>query len=178
MNFLRYWSEKAAKEASRYLRVNRVNAPADTVEGHYKNILDVDNWNVDKNAQYFHLCQNETIEGIEYDQKITRKMIDKIKSENPNAVIVSDQSSVAGARDLHKENLWDDYGVIFFGVHKNFGSSGLTLALVSDEVVEKINLNQQHQKVPVPAIFDWTKILDMGQNLYYNTPSTITVQLT
>jgi len=118
-----------------------VNAPGSTTEDHFKNVLDLDSWTVDPKAQYFYMCQNETIEGVEYDQEITKKMIQKIKTENPNAVIVSDQSSVAGARDLSKQNLWEDYGVIHFGVHKNFGTSGLTMVLVRDDVVEKIHLN-------------------------------------
>lgn len=92
VNFLRtgYWSEKAGREAGKYLRVNQVNKPASCPEEFYKNVLDLDSWTVDKSAGYFHVCQNETIEGVEYHPEFTRKMIDKIKSVNPEAVIVSD----------------------------------------------------------------------------------------
>lgn len=29
-------------------------------------LLDLDNWKINKDAQYFYMCQNETIEGIEF----------------------------------------------------------------------------------------------------------------
>ena len=64
--------------------------------------------------------------------------MDRVKAEVPDAIFVSDMSSVLGARDLHKENLWDDYGVIFSGVHKNFGTSGLTVTLVRDDVMDRV----------------------------------------
>ena len=118
-------------------------------------ILDVDNWKIDKKAQYFYMCQNETIEGIEYDQKLTRKIIDRVKADIPDAIFVSDQSSVSGARDLTKENLYDDYGVIFSGVHKNFGTSGSAFVLVKDDVIDRVRINQKNAKIPVPNLFNW-----------------------
>lgn len=118
-------------------------------------ILDLESWNIDKKAQYFYMCQNETIEGLEYDQKITRKIMDRVKAEVPDAIFVSDQSSILGARDHHKENLWDDYGVIFSGAHKNLGTSGLCFAIVRDDVMERVIAQRKRAKIPVPKLFDW-----------------------
>jgi phosphoserine aminotransferase len=175
--FLSYWSRKAAKEAEKYIRVNRVNPPGDDDESYHQNILNFDKWTIDKDAQYFHICQNETIEGIEYDQKITRRIIDRVKAENPNMIIVSDQSSVAGARDLTRENLWADYGVIFFGVHKNFGPSGLTMTLVRDDVMDRVKSNVHNSVVKVPELFDWNLLNETGDNYFVNTPTNITVMI-
>ena len=65
----------------------------------------MENWTFDDKAQYFYFCQNESIEGYELDQKYMRKVIDRVKNENSNAIIVSDMSSSIGSRDLTKENL-------------------------------------------------------------------------
>ena len=42
-----------------------------------------------------------------------RKIIDRVKSENKDAIIVSDMSSAIGSRSL--KELWDDYGVVYAG---------------------------------------------------------------
>lgn len=44
-----------------------------------------------------------------------RQLIDRVKAENPNTIFVSDMSSAIGSRDLTKNDLWQDYGVIFGG---------------------------------------------------------------
>ena len=67
--------------------------------------------------------------------------MDRVKTEIPDAIFVADQSSVSGARDLTKENLYDDYGVIFSGVHKNFGTSGSAFALVRNDVIDRVRSN-------------------------------------
>jgi len=47
--------------------VNRVNPIPSSTQTLGEGILDLENWKIDKKAQYFYMCQNETIEGIEYD---------------------------------------------------------------------------------------------------------------
>jgi phosphoserine aminotransferase len=69
-------------------------------------LLDFDSYSFDKNASYFHLCQNESIDGVELDQKFMRKLFDKINAETPGAIITADLSSSIGSRDLTKEDLW------------------------------------------------------------------------
>lgn len=69
------WTLEAGKEASKYLNVNYVNKAdhSNLKSLDYQHTLnDVDNWTVDKNAEYFYMCQNETIEGIEFSQERTR----------------------------------------------------------------------------------------------------------
>ena len=105
--------------------------------------------------------------------------MDRVKAEAPHTIFVSDQSSVLGARDHHKENLWDDYGVIFSGAHKNFGTSGLTFAIVRDDVIDKIKIQHKQAKIPVPKIMDWkeyAKVVD--SSLYVNTPTMMAVYIT
>lgn len=81
--------------------------------------------------------------------------MNRVKADIPDAIFVSDQSSISGARDLTKEGLYDDYGVIFSGVHKNFGTSGLAFALVRDDVMDRVKSNKKNAKIPIPKLMDW-----------------------
>jgi len=63
-------------------------------------MMDTDKWSVDKNAAYFQICQNETMEGVEFDQAATRKMIDRVRIDSPDQILVSDMSSILGGRNL------------------------------------------------------------------------------
>lgn len=69
-----------------------------------------------------------------------RKAFDRVKADRPNTIFVSDMSSSIGSRDLSKENLYNDFGVIFAGAQKNFGTSGLTFTLIRDDVLERIRI--------------------------------------
>jgi phosphoserine aminotransferase len=60
----------------------------------------MDNWDIDKNAKYFYFCQNESIDGVELDQKLMRKLFDRVKADRSNTVFVADLSSSIGSRDL------------------------------------------------------------------------------
>ena len=84
------WTEDARDEGQKFLRVNRVNPEASAEKSLQEGILDLEKWNIDKKGQYFYMCQNETIEGIEYDQKLTRKIMDRVKADIPDAIFVSD----------------------------------------------------------------------------------------
>jgi phosphoserine aminotransferase len=60
--YLGTWSAKAAKEASKYGKVNFV-IPATKK---YTEIPDKSTWNLDPNASYVYYCDNETIHGKEF----------------------------------------------------------------------------------------------------------------
>lgn len=53
------WSSKAAKEASKYGKVNLVLPKTST----YTEIPDKSTWNLDPNASYVYYCDNETVHG-------------------------------------------------------------------------------------------------------------------
>jgi hypothetical protein len=40
------------------------------------------------------------MEGVEFDQEATRKMIDRVRIDAPDQVLVSDMSSILGGRNL------------------------------------------------------------------------------
>lgn len=104
------WSEAAANEAKKFHKIHRVN-PDD--------LTDFDSYNFDKSAKYFHFCQNESIDGVELDQKFMKSLFAKIKQETPGAIITADMSSSIASRDLTE--IWQDFGVIYAGAQKKSG---------------------------------------------------------
>jgi len=42
-------------------------------------------------------------------------------------------SSSIGSRDF--SHLWQDYGIVYAGAQKNFGTSGLTFVIIRDDVL-------------------------------------------
>ena len=123
--------------------------------------MDMDSWELDNKAKYFYFRQNESIDGIEFDQKLMRQMIDKVRSVRPNAIIVADMSSALGSRDLTKENLWDDLGVVYGGAKTNFGTSGLTFTIIREDVLRRVreihSMVTLRSLLPVPIMMDWIK---------------------
>lgn len=61
-NWIGGWSSIAAKEASKYGKINFVLPKATK----YTNIPDQSTWKLDKNASYVYYCDNETANGIEF----------------------------------------------------------------------------------------------------------------
>lgn len=57
------WSQKAAKEAEKYLKVNYV---LPKVDGGYIGIPDQSTWSLTPNATYVYYCDNETVHGMSY----------------------------------------------------------------------------------------------------------------
>lgn len=56
------WSAKAAKEAEKYGKVNRVLPQT----AKFTTIPDQTAWNVNPDASYMYYCENETVDGVEF----------------------------------------------------------------------------------------------------------------
>jgi len=113
-------------------------------------------WILNEKAPYIHYCDNETIHGIEYPE---------IPQVPPNVPLVADMSSNILTRvfDVSK------FGVIYAGAQKNCGTSGLTILIIREDL---LNLEKTH---PVPTIFNWKKNIDETSRL--NTPPTMAIYL-
>ncbi|KAB7499039.1 putative phosphoserine aminotransferase [Armadillidium nasatum] len=114
------WSEKAFKEGKKYGAVNSVFQTSKT----YTGIPPQDNWVLDPEASYLYYCDNETIDGVEFDF---------IPKTRDNVPLVCDMSSNILSRvfDVSK------FGVVFAGAQKNIGCAGITLVLVRDDLIGK-----------------------------------------
>lgn len=74
------WSAKAAKEAEKYGKVNRVvEKPAK-----FTSIAEQKEWNLNPEASYLYYCDNETVDGVEFQF---------VPETKPNVPLVCDMSS-------------------------------------------------------------------------------------
>ncbi|WP_024851080.1 3-phosphoserine/phosphohydroxythreonine transaminase [Hydrogenovibrio kuenenii] len=135
------WSTKAIKEASRYVNVNVVSTSETSIP-------DYAEMNFSPDAKYIHICQNETITGVEF-QNLPKT--DKI--------IVSDFSSTILSRPIRVE----DYGVIYAGAQKNIGPAGLAIVIVREDLIG-------HARPDTPTLMNWQTYND--NESMFNTPST------
>jgi phosphoserine aminotransferase len=135
------WSAKAIKEASRFAKVNVVS----TSENH---IADLSSINFSDDAKYLHICQNETITGLEFQ---SLPSLDK--------PIIADFSSTILSRPINISN----YGVIYAGSQKNIGSAGLAIVIVRQDLLGRA-------RGSTPNLMNWQTYVD--NNSMFNTPST------
>ncbi|KPJ18933.1 putative phosphoserine aminotransferase [Papilio machaon] len=125
------WSDKAAKEAKKYGKVNLVLPPTDRFTG----IPDVSTWKLDPNASYVYICTNETVHGVEFDSIPDTKGVP----------LVADMSSNIMSKKIDVSK----FGVIYGGAQKNIGTAGVTLVIVREDLL--------NQALPIcPSILDWT----------------------
>ncbi|XP_020913208.1 phosphoserine aminotransferase [Exaiptasia diaphana] len=144
------WSAKAAKEAEKYGKVNRVLPKLDL----YNRIPSQSEWNLDPNASYVYYCDNETVHGVEFD----------FIPETNGVPIVCDMSSNILTRpvDISK------FGVIYAGAQKNIGCAGVTLVIVREDLLGRASPQ-------CPIVFDYK--VQAGNNSMYNTPPTYSIYL-
>ena len=110
------WSAGAIKEAKKYCNANEV---ASNIPNGYKTLASSDEWNIAQDAKFFHFCDNETIQGFEFNNF----PFDKIPE---GQVLVSDMSSNFCTREID----WSKYGVVYAGAQKNVGPAGVTFVIV------------------------------------------------
>lgn len=138
------WSDKALKEAQKYLSVKRANPKTDK----YAEVPDKSQWTLDSNAKYLFYTDNETIHGIEYPS---------VPESLPGVPLVCDMTSNFLTRPIDVKK----YGVIAAGTQKNCGIAGLAIAVVRKDLIKKA-------MDVCPSILSY-KIMDENNSLY-NTP--------
>lgn len=142
------WSEKAAKEATKYGKVNEVYPKLDK----YTTIPSPDTWKLDPNASYVYYCDNETVHGVEFN----------IIPDTKGVPIVADMSSNFLSRTIDISR----YGLIFAGAQKNVGTSGITIVIVREDLIG-------NAMKMTPSVFNFAVIAK--NNSIYNTPPTFVV---
>lgn len=135
------WSKKAIKEAQRFVNVNIVTESE-------TDIPDESAWNLSDDAKYVHICQNETITGVEF-QTLP-------KTDKP---IIADLSSTILSRPINVA----DYAVIYAGAQKNIGPAGLAIVIVREDLIGDARDN-------TPTLLDWQTY--NNNDSMFNTPAT------
>jgi len=141
------WGEKAIKEAKPLANARTVASSADT---NYDRIPARATWDLDPNAAYVHYTPNETIRGVEF-------------AEIPDVgrvPLVADLSSTILSRPIDVSR----FGIIYAGVQKNIGPSGLVVMIVRDDLLAR-------SPKDIPKIFNYAEHAAQGSML--NTPNTI-----
>lgn len=117
------WSKKAYQEAQIFGKANII---ASSEDKGYTYIPDCSDLPISENADYVHICENNTIYGTKF------KSLPNTKGKP----LVSDVSSCFLSEPIDVSQ----YGVIFGGVQKNIGPAGVTIVIVREDLITEDTL--------------------------------------
>ena len=149
------WSQKSAKEAQRY---GAARVAASGQDGGFTTLPAAASWQLSADASYVHLCSNETIHGVEFQE------LPDLKALGSDAPLVVDFSSNVASRPLD----WSRIGLAFGGAQKNLGPAGLTIVIVREDLIG-------HALPHCPSAFDYRLVAEAGS--MYNTPPTYAIYI-
>jgi phosphoserine aminotransferase len=140
------WTKKAMDEIKHYGMVNLI---ASSEDKKFSYIPKLDKSKFSKDAEYFYICSNNTIEGTRFTNY----------PETGDVPLVADMSShiLSEVIDVKK------FGIIFAGAQKNIGPAGLTIVIVREDLVG-------HAMDITPVMFDYATHVE--NKSMYNTPPT------
>ena len=141
------WSKSAVEEAVKYGNITpqdiRQKSP-----GGIRTVVAPNDWHLTQGAAYVHCCPNETVDGVEFTAL-----------PDTDSPIVADLSSTILSRPIDVSR----YGVIYAGAQKNIGPSGLTLAIVREDLLPA-------KDARIPSVLDYR--LAAENDSMFNTPPT------
>lgn len=136
------WAQKAVDAAAKLGAVNIVGSSKDKKWSYLPEIV-----GADKDADFFHICYNNTIEGTQYHEI----------PDVGNVPLIADMSSAIMSKPLDVNK----FAVLYAGAQKNLGPSGVTLVVIRKDMMERIPAG-------LPAMLDFKTHVDAGS--MYNTP--------
>lgn len=140
------WANKAIKEAKLFGEVVEV---ASSKEANYTYIPK--DFKIPADADYFHITTNNTIFGTELHKDL----------ESP-IPMVADMSSDIFSRPVDVSK----YGIIYAGAQKNLAPAGVTLVIVKDEILGKVDRK-------IPTMLNYQTHIDNGS--MFNTPPVVPI---
>jgi phosphoserine aminotransferase len=145
------WATRAYKEAGKVLSANVL---ASSEGQKFACIPEVPA--VFADADYLHICANNTICGTRFTQF----------PDTGNVPLVADMSSgiLSEVFDVSK------FGLIYAGAQKNIGPAGVTVVIIREDLLENENT------AALPAFFKYKTHADAGS--MYNTPPTYAIYMT
>lgn len=138
------WATKAYKEAARYGEANVVASSKDKT---FSYIPELDPATFTKDADYFHICMNNTIYGTRYTKL----------PETGSVPLVADISSCILSEPIDVSK----FGVLYAGAQKNMAPAGLTVVIIREDLIGKA------QEI-TPTMFNYQTHADNGS--MFNTP--------
>ena len=135
------WASNAIKEAQAY---GKIEVVASSESDQFRHVPK--GYPIPADARYLHLTSNNTIYGTQlFDWPET------------NVPIVCDMSSDIFSRPVPIER----FGMIYAGAQKNMGPAGVTLVIVREDMLGKVNRH-------IPTMLDYRTHIKKGS--MYNTP--------
>ena len=140
------WTQKAIIEAKKF---GTVNVAASSEDRTFAYIPPSDKLKLDPDADYVHICYNNTIYGTKYREL----------PATGNIPVIADMSSCI----LSEQYNVKDYGLIFAGAQKNIGPAGLTIVIIRKDLMKRVPEN-------LPSMLDYRVHAENGS--MFNTPPT------
>ena len=138
------FSQKAMQEAKKYGDVRMI---ASSFYPDFSNIPRLQREDFRPDADYVHICLNNTVYGTKWDYI----------PDTGDIPLVADLSSCILSEPIEVSK----FGLIYAGAQKNMGPAGLAIVIVRDDLMGNC-------RTDTPAILDYKRLAD--HNSLYNTP--------
>ena len=145
------WANKAYQEAARYGEAHVVASSKDKT---FSYIPDLDPATFTKDADYFHICMNNTIYGTVYHAL----------PDTGDVPLVADISSCILSQPIDVSK----FGLLYAGAQKNMAPAGLTVVIVREDLLGKA-------RDITPTMLNYQIHADNGS--MYNTPPCYTIYM-
>ena len=145
------WAKKAYKEGSRY---GEAHAVASSEDKTFSYIPKLDKSTFTPDADYFHICMNNTIYGTVYHEL----------PDTGNVPLVADISSCILSRPIDVSK----FGVLYAGAQKNMAPAGLTVVIIREDLIG-------HAQEITPTMFNYKTHADADS--MFNTPPCYTIYI-
>lgn len=139
------WAKKAFKEAQKY---GKAVAVASSEDKTFSYIPDCSDLPIDEDADYVHICENNTIYGTKF------KKLPNTKGKT----LVADVSSCILSEPVDVSK----YGVLYAGAQKNIGPAGVVIVIIREDLISEDVLSG------TPTMCQYKTHADAGS--LYNTP--------
>ncbi|MEM7455519.1 MAG: 3-phosphoserine/phosphohydroxythreonine transaminase [Planctomycetota bacterium] len=146
------WGKNSAAEVPFYGVLNKA---FDGAEGSFTRLPEAADLQFSDNAGYIHFTSNETIHGLQFKQA----------PANGDVPLVCDASSDFLSRPVNIS----EYGMIYACAQKNAGTAGVTVCIISKELLERCGDRN-------PSYLDYAKVAAKDSML--NTPPTFSIYVT
>ncbi len=145
------WANKAYQEASRF---GDCKAVASSKDKTFSYIPEVDKKECRPDADYFHICLNNTIYGTKWAEL----------PDTGNVPLVADMSSCILSEPVDVSK----FAMIYAGAQKNMGPAGLTVVIIREDMIG-------NARDITPTMLNYQIHADNGS--MYNTPPTYSIYI-
>lgn len=143
------WAKKAYKEAARYGEAKVIASSEDKT---FSYIPKLDPNDFTKDADYFHICMNNTIYGTKYHEL----------PDTGDVPLVADISSCILSEPVDVSK----FGILYAGAQKNVAPAGLTIVIIREDLIGKA-------MDITPTMFNYETHSENGS--MFNTPPCYTI---